>query len=567
MTPPPAQLVRRLGVAESSAAATVALMAILQYIFLIQLWFGHPLRWVGDLIHENVVFTGLTLSLVGVVALVVGSTWYWSAATKGASRLQRPAVDKSFDGLKRLLAQVVARSSLSEPPELFYTPKNAQALQVTTAPDGHSSIVVGLDQRSRAASEPEIMAAMLGHEVSHVELGATQSEITIRRTALLHFRILAWVTAVFTVTLGFIDRTGLGSRPQYFGFVPVFDWTIYRDLSEHFCLLLLSSAIVFIYSYFFVVRREHVHDLRGSQLAQNNSLADRLFGPASIGMTLRTKFADFLELHPSANARARVIRERDVVLLSAVLFPLIVGGIPGPLLQLLTAGWQHALGGTNELWNLALTVVGGLLFFLILSADLVRLGLSAILIKRHLLKIPVYALCAGVATQIPRILFEMLYGIRKGFPWQQIIVRITSGFWNGGIHVAAMVTLTLLALSYISAFRIALYGEARAGQGVTLDRIVGSIALIGAFAFISLTSRQLQIRDLAFITAILGARIGLAIAFARCPSCRRSLWSALGLSTRCRCGQERLPYLRSVVAGSVPHPVAATTRGAAQGGT
>jgi hypothetical protein len=36
---------------------------------------------------------------------------------------------------------------------------------------------------------------------------------------------------------------------------------------------MLSSAIVFVYSYFFIVRPEHIHDFRGSQLAETDALA------------------------------------------------------------------------------------------------------------------------------------------------------------------------------------------------------------------------------------------------------------------------------------------------------
>ncbi len=89
--------------------------------------------------------------------------------------------------------------------------------------------------------------------------------------------MLGWFVAIFLLGLGFIDRTGLESNPPYRGFNPIFDVTIYLALSSQFIVLLLSSLVVFAYPYFYVIRREHVHDIRGSQRAGSDALASKVF--------------------------------------------------------------------------------------------------------------------------------------------------------------------------------------------------------------------------------------------------------------------------------------------------
>jgi hypothetical protein len=61
--------------------------------------------------------------------------------------------------------------------------------------------VVGLDQRAYQRHEPAAFAAMLGHEVSHLELAATRVEIGTRRAVTLHFRIFGWLVAIFVLLL------------------------------------------------------------------------------------------------------------------------------------------------------------------------------------------------------------------------------------------------------------------------------------------------------------------------------------------------------------------------------
>jgi hypothetical protein len=209
------------------------------------------------------------------------------------------------------------------------------------------AVIVGLEQRTRQRDRPRAFEDMLGHEVSHLELAETRLAIWARRAVLLHFRTLGWAAATFCLALGFVDRRGIGSHPSFGGFVPVFDGTVYTGLSSQFVVLILSSAIVFIYSYYFVVRREHMHDFRGSQLAETDALADVFAAQRSSAFRPFDAFTDFFNLHPNPTARTRVIRSRDLILLSAILYPLVMSGLQ-PLTLLLTAGWRDFFGVSRE---------------------------------------------------------------------------------------------------------------------------------------------------------------------------------------------------------------------------
>lgn len=401
------------------------------------------------------------------------------------------------------LATVAGRSTLPSTPALLYTPKNANALEVRERSNAaEKAVVVGLDQRAYQRREPA------GHEVSHLELAPTRVEIRTRRTVTLHFRIFGWLVAIFVLLLGFIDRRGIGSAPPLGGFVPVFDSTICVQLGSQFAALLLSSAIVFVYSYFFVVRREHIHDFRGSQLAETNALA-AVFATQradSFLVRLATAVKTFFVLHPNPAARFRVLKGHDIILLSAMLYPAVVSGLE-PLILLLAAGWRDFFGVAPEMWNLGLTVAAGLFLYAVLRADLARLGLGLLQdTRRYSLLVPVYALVAGAATPIPRVILEMLFGLRRGFPFSVILERIWSGSIVGGGRIALMTGATLALLACLNAIRIAATAEANAGKWGVIDGVLSALIVAGALTIASLTT-------LAFILVVLPFCVIVAVVY------------------------------------------------------
>ncbi len=361
---------------------------------------------------------------------------------------------RTYD-IRAALAIIGGRSTLPSAPALLYTPKSANALEVRERGGAaDKAVVVGLDQRAYQRREPAAFAAMLGHEVSHLELAATRLEI---RT-----RILGWLVAMFLVLLGFIDRRGNGSAPPLGGFAPVFDSTIYVQLGSQFIILVISSAIVLlVYSYFLIVRREHIHDFRGSQLAGTDGLADALGTQRARAFIPRLVAAarSFFTLHPNPAARVQVLRGRDLILLSALLYPAVMLALQ-PLILLLLAGWRDFFGLSAEAWNVGLTVASGLFLYAVLRADLTRLGLGLLLnARRYSFLLPVYALVGGASTQIPRVVLEIVFGMRRDYPLGLILERISNGITAGAGMMVLTISAILASLAYLNAIRIAATGK------------------------------------------------------------------------------------------------------------
>ncbi|TPN82558.1 hypothetical protein FJ987_16445 [Mesorhizobium sp. CU2] len=496
------------------------------------------------MIEDNVVLTSIVLGLGGSVVLSGLSIWRWASTTKANRALEKDATDASFDGIRALLANVTSNSTLNGPPMLRYTPRNALALESRQDWRGFdSAVVVGLQQRSQASADPDRFEAQLGHEVSHLELKGTGVEVFVRRLVALHFLILSWLLFVFLIGLGFIDRTGLGSAVPNWGFNPVFDKTIYIGLFSQFIVLALSSAVVFTYPYFYVVRREHAHDLRGSQLAQSAALVRHFKA-----MPARRSWADgwisFWTLHPSARARLRVLEQSDVLLVSAILYPGLVAGLQ-PLILLLTAGWRTYLEIDEELWNIGLTAISGLLLYLALSADFVRFGLSLLMRRRSAIWFLLYAVIAAAATQVPRLVLEFSSGLRSGRTVREIVERVVAGLATGGVNIVIGLTLLLCGLGYLTAAGLAAFGTDRPRWATIWMQVFGGMIVVCAFIVLSLREFSLQAPVLFVIGAISVVTL-VPLLLAHCTACRRSTAQGLWLSTRCKCGHDRLQELREI---------------------
>ena len=547
MTAGPAHSVRlleRAGLSDGPAAIVITVVAVMQYVFLGRLWDGYLLQYVGDAIAYNVVLTASMLGLGGAAVLAGIAARRWISAANANRALEKDASNASFDVIRDLLAEVTARSTLSAPPTLRYTPRNAQALETRQDWRGSSSaVVVGLEQRRRAVTDTDDFMAQLGHEMSHLELGGTGVEVIVRRLVALHFLVLSWLFVVFLIGLGFIDRTGLSSVVPNGGFNPVFDGTIYVGLSSQFFVVALSSVVVFIYPYFYVVRREHAHDLRGSELAQSDALL-RHFQAMAARCNWWDGWVSFWTLHPSAQARWRILQRHDVLLVSAVLYPALVAGLQ-PLILMLTAGWRSYFGVDEMLWNIGLTAVSGFLLYLALSADFVRLGLSLLLRRSTAVWVLLYAFVAAAATQVPRIALEFSSGMRNDRTVDEILERILTGLAPGGLKIVIGLGLLLAGLGYLTAMSLAAFGVDRPRLAAIWMQVCAALMVLAAFTVLSLPDLSFQAPVLVVIAAM-GLVALLPPLLARCSKCRRLAAPGPWLSTRCVCGHDRLGELRAI---------------------
>ena len=540
----PWHLLAAWGIRDELIILATAIVALFQYIFLLKLWEGYVLAWSGDLIHENVVIAGVALSILGVLAIFLYSLRRWTLASAACHQLDRPATNHSFEAIREALDEQLVRSSLAYVPKLLYTAKNTNALEVRfDRLETRSAIVVGLSQRQRQRLQPEVFAAQLGHEISHLELGRTGSEILIRRILAVHYINLAWLVLVFAGTIAFIDMKGIDTNPRFWGFNPAFHLTIYAGLWAQLAILLLSSVIILLYSHYFVVRREHLHDLRGSQLAGSDVLARRVFEPLSKSRSKWKVIKDFFSLHPGPAERARTIQNRDVIMLSPIVFPLIVIGAH-PVLLLLSVGWRDYFHVDAHWWNLGLTIGSGLLLYMILWADANRLGLIILVRKWAWKNIILYAICAGLATQISRVFLAVSRGLRHDLPIEDILESLFMGIVSGGGRTAVMVGTILLLLAYLSGARIAARGERYGGTYWFVDNAVFASLVISAYSIKSLTVLVLIGDVVTFIVGVIMLYLIWLVLSSRCFVCAARPWNSLYMDTKCKCGVERLPEIR-----------------------
>lgn len=94
-----ARIIERLGVSEIEPGSAVLLVAVFQYIFLIRLWLGYPIRYVDDVIHLNIVIVGVVLSISGIPAIVWFSVNRWIRGTEAAKRLEKGSEHPSFHAI------------------------------------------------------------------------------------------------------------------------------------------------------------------------------------------------------------------------------------------------------------------------------------------------------------------------------------------------------------------------------------------------------------------------------------------------------------------------------------
>jgi hypothetical protein len=297
--------------------------------------------------------------------------------------LEREARDASFEPLRSTLAELSMQAGYTRPVALRYHARHANALHATQE-EGVAAVVVGLRQRALHNRDPVLSRAMLAHELSHLELGARATEERMRRALLIYLALLGLLVAYFFSCLAYLDTAPAQAESalELRDLVPVLDGFVLSRLLSHTYLLAVTTAGLFVLAYFFLVRRELGHDLRASQLIGSVVLAERLFRPECTSLRrapwsrrLWQRLHDFLGLHPSACERARVIEDRDLVLLRSGLYPAIMGMF-FPALFLLIIGFRGAVGASEARWNLIATLAMAALMFFILRPDSVRLGVK-----------------------------------------------------------------------------------------------------------------------------------------------------------------------------------------------
>lgn len=119
------------------------------------------------------------------------------------------------------------------------------------------------------------------------------------------------------------------------------------------------------------------------------------------------------------------------------------------------------------------------------------------------------------------------------------------GLATGGVNIIVGLGLLLTGLGYLTATHLAAFGIERTTWAAVWLQVFGGLIVLSAFIVLSLSEFSLQAPVLVSVGAI------PVVAFippllARCPQCRRSGAPGLWLSTRCKCGHDRLEELRKI---------------------
>lgn len=227
-------------------------------------------------------------------------------------------------------------------------------------------------------------------------------------------------------------------------------------------------------------------------------------------------------------------------------YPAVAGALfPATLLLALAA--RQVVGASEVGWNFAATAIFGLLIHLVLRAEAVRFGIFALIGRFPWRKLLQFAgVLAGFAVLLGVLLvaWTAWYGEKPpGWLQSNLIYQVVAG-----IRLTVCFAAVILLLSYLAGFRVALTGDNPSSR--MPSAVEGFLMLIASCliaAALSLTSWMFIAQLILALAAILAVYTILLIALAPCRGCGRRVWGAYLLRTRCRCGRERIPFLRGFV--------------------
>jgi hypothetical protein len=400
----------------------------------------------------------------------------------------------------------------------------------TTVHNGRQRIVLGKDFGGLWKAEPALARIKLAHEYSHVELEATSGERWTRLILKAYFLVLLGLIAVLVATLTYLEPAVINGRsvasldfavldaPSHFWPSP--DFNLILKLVTPLIVVAVAAAAVFVFSYFHLVRRELYHDLRAVQLTGDPQAAINLHQRSIAAIQQkgalrqwRSNIWTFFRCHPTAEARFACIANRDHLLISWRLFPLLVGALlPSALVA---SDFINPLHGEAEaLWIIVQTAMVGLLIMLTLRSDSVRFGLSLQEGRRRtLFLIPGYAGMMGVGSAIAGALLTIWYWYRFDHDLHWLERNITSQVLIGA-RTATYFAVLLLALSWFARVRLA-----RNSRGtrtlVWIEALVFAVIGVCGFMLLSSTSPEFVGPLLTIVVVVGGVWIGALHLMAR----------------------------------------------------
>jgi hypothetical protein len=521
-----------------------ALTAVL-YLLAVQVAFLATLIHNFLLFPQGNQFAGVTPRAVGLTATLLiplGALWQarrtWRRL-KVSAALERPAKYPLYSYVQTLLSTVLKCSSVQRDIELCYHMVNAEACHVTERSRSPDRIVVGVNKAVSAPQQQRLLESLLAHEVSHLEQRRTRVETWARAALSIYVQSAAAVLATTVLLVGYLEPEVRDDGTAIAGFLP--QWN--PDLLPRFVIPIMIQALVSLMivglSYFVLIRRELLHDLRAMQLVRHQSLLTERFDPEcklrQTKPTLRRfgeSWSEIRGIHPTVCHRARVLAARDWVTLDSGVYPLIAGLLLTTPLLLLGPVLQ-ALDVLEVPSNAIATIVGAGLIYCVTRADIGRF--AGLRLTRRAWIVPWVRYCCAMAASstFVGLLLGLWYGVRR-LGWRAF-VPVIEGQFERFVSLLGFLMVLLIGLQLL----VALWRLADADSEVSrLTRLLREglifLVILAAFTAISLSTAQAQTLAYAVTTVLFCIPLVWAL-LSRCRHCAAyRLRALLSLKAVCR---------------------------------
>jgi hypothetical protein len=535
----PISALAQLGVSDIPALAAVLYLLIVQIAFLATLIHNFLLFPQGN---EFVDVTPRAVGLAATVLIPLGALWQarrtWRRL-KVSAALERPARNLLYSSVQGLLSTVLKRSEVQRDVELCYHMVNAEACHVTEGLRGPDRIVVGVNKAVSATQQPRLLESLLAHEVSHLEHRRTRVETWARAGLLIYVQSAAAVLVTIVLLVGYLEPEVRDDGTAIAGVLP--HWN--PDLQSRFVIPIVIQTLVSMMivglSYFVLIRRELLHDLRATQLVGHRSLLTERFEPecklrqARTGLQrLGESWSEIRGIHPSVCQRARVLTTEDWVTLDSGVYPLIAGLLLTTPLLLLGPVLQ-ALDVPKVPSNVIATLAGAWLIYCVTRADVGRFAALHLTRQAWIMAWVRYCCTMAASSTFVGLLLGLWYGIRR-LGGGALTVVIEAQF-ERCISLLIFLMVLLFGLQMLVAlWRLADAESAVSRRTRVFRECLVFLVILGAFTApsLSLAPAQILVYTMTVVLFCIPLLIALSSRCRRCASYR--LGALLLLKPVCR---------------------------------
>lgn len=407
-------------------------------------------------LEENLILTTREVVVInGGAVLLLASVLGWYArnlrrglqdpARQGLSMLQNQKFAGLLDEVKALCARIGLQADIQFHYNPFENDVNAQVFKKrSTFYVNVSRGLWKLYQRDKA-----VCLSIIAHELSHVELNDIRFSNLFRWCLNAYLIVFAWLLAYVLFILN-LDK--------FFG-----EWAWEMPLTSVFGPMLMSlSGLLgaYIYSYYFLIQRELIHDIRAIQIMEDAEGLITWFKGVSVATTYRSIAARtrhlllyFFGYHPFPKARLVAVSEKHPYLINYYIFPFVSGVLVLVVPQLVRIILQDFDLLSPALDAAISLVLPTLLTYLLLQSDFGRLGM--LMLKRKLRLLPatlyIFLLTLGSFAAVFPVIIARYVG--QGFDREKFAAAVEHAL-DAAAGSLVVYLVYFMALPYLNALTI-----------------------------------------------------------------------------------------------------------------